>query len=247
LRKNNKLGAKLNLKSWLQKQQKDFKKTATSLYKNARPFLVLKYWGIYLFAFCLGLYLWGPSHGWQNLQTWQTHQTQKKNKIHTTETLQRQLDHLKQELQTAQNKPKSPVFDPVNFSRPALGQVVRGFDWVESGNSWHLHTGVDIGLPPGSNIIASAAGTVDEVKELEPGSYKVTVNHGGEWKSIYANLAKVMVIEGQPIIKGVIIGLSSNQGCDSSVSSFHFALYHGQQAVDPQKIIQGMSTQNNSK
>jgi murein DD-endopeptidase MepM/ murein hydrolase activator NlpD len=52
-----------------------------------------------------------------------------------------------------------------------------------------------------------------------------------------------MVLEGQTIIKGVIIGISSNKGCDLTVPCFHFAIYQDQKAVDPQKIIQGMINQ----
>lgn len=231
---------KLNLETRLQRSLKYLQKNAISFWKNARPYLAAKYWPLYLIAFCAGIYLWGPSHGLQSFQDWLNRPNQKKAETPDVETLQRQLNHLKQELETAQSNKKNPPFDPVTFSRPALGQVVRGFEWVESGNSWRLHTGVDIGLMPESNIIAAAAGTVSTVKELKPGDYTVTISHGDGWKSIYSNLAKVMVFEGQSVIKGVIIGNSGNNGCDPSVPGFHFAIYHDQQAVDPQQIIPGM-------
>lgn len=233
--------AKSKFQTMIRRKLKNLQKTGTTLWKNARPFLAPKYWVVYLIAFCMGLYLWGPTHGWQNFLNWQSHQTQEKSKLPTAETLQRQLIHLKQELQTAQNVKQAPKFDPANFSRPALGQVIRGFDWVESGKSWRLHTGVDIGVSPGTNVIASAAGTVTEIKELSPEDCMVTVSHGDGWKSVYSNLAKILVIEGQSIIKGVIIGTSGNKGCDPSAPNFHFALYHDQQPVDPAKIIDGLS------
>ncbi len=236
---------KSKLQKWLFHSSNSFKKTARTLYQNARPFLALKYWPIYGLAFCLGLYLWGPSHGLHYLTracaSWQNSLFPRKNQIQSRETLQRQLEHLKRQLQTAQNLPKGPAFDPGTLSRPALGQIVQGYDWIESGNSWRLHTGVDIGLPPGSNIIAAAAGTIEKIQESEGGIYSVTVNHGEGWKSIYTNLATIMVKEGQAIIKGVIIGTSGTKGCDPSMPSFHFGIYHDGQAMDPQKIIQGMS------
>jgi murein DD-endopeptidase MepM/ murein hydrolase activator NlpD len=244
---NNPRKAKSNFKTLIHRRISELKKTGASLWKNARPFLALKFWPIYFIAFSIGLYLWGPTRGWQKFQNWQSRQTQKRAKLPAAETLQRQLIRLRRELQTAQNEKKVSEFDPANFSRPALGEVIRGFEWVESGNSWRLHTGVDIGVSPGSNILASAAGTVTGIQEINPGNYMVTISHGDGWKSTYSNLVKVMVIEGQAIIKGVIVGTSANSGCDPLVPSFHFELYHGQQPVDPEKVISSLSNQNRDK
>lgn len=227
--------------TWLLKQSNTLKRISRTIYQNARPYLALKYWLIYGLAFCLGFYLWGPSQGLHKFQTWQHRLASKEDQLQTRETLQHQLEQLKQQLQTAQSLQKKPVFDPVSFSRPALGQIIRGFDWIKSGNSWRLHNGVDIGLPPGSNIIAAAAGTVADIKESGIGTYSVTVDHGDGWTSLYEDLATVMVKKGQDLIKGVIIGTSGNKGCDPSVPNFHFAIYHDQEVIDPQKIIAGMS------
>jgi murein DD-endopeptidase MepM/ murein hydrolase activator NlpD len=228
-------------KIWLQRQRKVLKKAGASFWKNARPFLTPKYWIVYFIAFCIGFYLWGPGHDWRNLMFWPTHP--RKNTAQATETLQQQLKQLKMELQSVQKPSKTPAFDTATFGCPALGPIIRGFDWVQSGNSWRIHNGVDIGVPPGSNVIAAAAGTIIEVKTNEVGDYTVTVNHGDGWKSSYGNLAKVMVAQGQPIIKGVIIGISSAKGCDPATPCFHFTIYHDQQAVDPEKIIIGMQAE----
>lgn len=229
------------LQKWLIHNRNRLGKTANTLYQNARPFLALKYWPIYGVAFCLGLYLWGPSHGYQHVKEWQNRFVTKKSQVQSRETLQLQLEQLKRQLHAAQNPQKDPAFDPATLSRPALGQIVQGFDWIESGNSWRLHTGVDIGLPSGSNIIAAAAGTVENIQQSEGGTYSVTVNHGDGWKSVYSNLPAILVKEGQTIIKGVIIGTSGTQGCEPSIPSFHFGIYHNEQAVDPQKLVQGMT------
>ena len=233
---------KSNFRTFINYKITNLQKIGTDLWKNARPFLAPKYWPVYFIAFGIGFYLWGPTQGWPKFQSWQSRQTHNKTKLPATETLQLQLNRLKRELQTAQSEKKAPAFDPASFSRPTLGQVIRGFDWIKSGNSWRLHTGVDIGVPPDSNVLASAAGTVIGVKELVPGDYMVSVSHGDGWTSTYSNLAKVMVNNGQPLIKGVIIGTTSTKGCDPLAPCFHFALYHNQQPVDPEKIIDGLSS-----
>jgi murein DD-endopeptidase MepM/ murein hydrolase activator NlpD len=239
-KKNDPRVTKSNLTKFINQKINNLRQIGTSSWQNARPFLAPKYWPVYFIAFGIGFYLWGPTQGWQKFQSWQSRQTQNKAKLPDTETLQLQLNRLKQELQTAQNEKKTPAFDPTSFSRPTLGQVIRGFDWVKLGNSWRLHTGVDIKVPPGSNVLASAAGSVIEIKELAPEDYMVSVSHGDGWKSTYSSLAKVMVIDGQSVINGVIIGTTGNKGCDPLVPTFHFALYHDQQPVDPEKIIDGL-------
>ena len=232
--------SRFDLKSFIERQTLFVQKKATQIWLIAKPLLAPKYWPVYLLSFCIGFALWGPIHGWQKINRWRAERARTEAKIPTVETLQRQLTQLKQELKQAQSTKKAPEFDPGSFSRPALGQVIQGFDWVQTGNAWRLHTGVDIGIPPGSNILAAAAGTAAEISKSAFGDYSVTINHGNGWTSSYANLAKVMIVQGEQLMKGVIIGYSSTTGCNPHQPSFHFALYHDQQPVDPQKIIAGL-------
>lgn len=217
-----------------------FKKGFLKTWKKTKPYLALKYWPIYLFSFVLGFWLWGPFHGWHTLSDWHSHLTRQIAKPLDSETLQRQITLLRQELKDA-HAGKEPIsFDPNTLSRPALGEVIREFDWFESGNSWRLHSGVDIKLPADSNIIAAAAGRVLEVTEITPGNFSITIDHGDGWRSTYGNLSKIMVIEGQPVIKGVIVGVSGSFGCDPQIPSLHFAVLHNQKPVDPKKVIPGL-------
>lgn len=239
-RKNRSQGT-LGLKTHIHRIQVVFGKNAAHLWKQAKPFLAPRYWLIYVLAFSLGFFLWGPAGGWQRIRNWQARQSLPQEKPPTTETLQHQLEQLKQELKSVQSGKKEPPFNPATLSRPGLGQVVQGFDWMQSGNSWRLHSGVDIGVPPGSNVLASAAGTISAIDEIPGGGSEVTINHGDGWETVYSNLAKLLVTEGQQVIKGVIIGISGPSGCDPLKPSFHFAVFHNRQPVDPAKIISGLA------
>lgn len=221
------------INAWLRQQGK-------KLSDNAKPYLVPKYWAIYLLAFGLGLYLWGPSHGLQKISQWKMKQERQTHKSPTVETLRHELNRLKQQLQTEQAKKLEPVFDAHSFSRPALGQVVQGFEWTGFQKSWRLHPGVDISTPAGSNVMAAAAGTVIKIEKALGGRFSVTLDHGSGWESIYADLTDIQVQDGQKVIKGVIVGTSSPAGTHSKVPGFHFGIYHDRQPVDPKNIVEGL-------
>lgn len=236
-RKNEKRGA---INKFLEKKVPHFRKQLQQIWKNAKPYLAFRYWPIYLVAFFVGFYLWGPLHGIKTIQNWQVWKNPSKDKPPTKETLELELNRLKRELKTVRPEPKSPAFNPANFSLPALGLIIKGFEWMETDNAWRMHTGVDIGVEPGTNILAAAAGVVTEIKEISPENYSVMLSHGDGWRTIYTNLAKVSVTVEQQIIKGVIIGVSGNTVCGSPTPGFHFAIYHDLRPVDPQKIIPGL-------
>ena len=155
------------------------------------------------------------------------------------QTLQIELNRLKQQLQIEASRKLKLSFEPHNFSRPALGQVIHGFEWSDFQKSWRLHAGVDISVPEGSNIIAAAAGTVTKIEKAN-GGFSVVIDHGNGWESSYSDLLEIQVKEGQEVLKGVIIGTSSPVGIHSQAAGFHFGIYHDQQAVNPQSIIEGL-------
>ncbi len=220
---------------------KRFKSFIKKLVVSLKPYLAYKYWPVYLLSFGLGLYLWGPSHGWQKINSWKLNAERQPPKTSSVETLRSELNRLKQQLKAEQQLKKvEPVFDPRSFSRPALGKVVQGFEWAGSQKSWRLHPGVDIGIPEDSNIIAAAAGKISKIEKTAGGRFAVTVNHGSGWESIYSELAGILVREGQAIIKGVIIGTSSPEGAHLKAAGFHFGIYHNGQPVDPKNIIEGL-------
>lgn len=209
-----------------------------------KPYMAPKFWVLYLLAFGLGFFLWGPSHGLhlalQKISRWQMKQERQTHQGSTVETLRQELNRLKQQLQTEQHKKAEPVFNPHKFSRPALGQVVQRFEWTGFQKSWRLHPGVDISTPPGSNVMAAAEGTVAKIEKTPGGRFSVTVDHGNAWESVYAELSNSQVQEGQKVIKGVIIGTSSPNGTHTKEPGFHFGIYHNQQPVDPQTVIDGL-------
>jgi murein DD-endopeptidase MepM/ murein hydrolase activator NlpD len=226
-----------------QKQWIQMKKATRRTFDYFRPFLAPRYWVIYLVAFALGFYLWGPAHGLKQLSSWQMkrlHQTDKP----TVQTLQHELERLKKELKLQQQPQPRSAFNPDNFSRPALGQIIQGFEWVATDKSWRLHAGVDIGVPEGTSVMAAAEGVVTTVTKTGSGNYSITLSHGNEWESAYANLSSATVHEGEQVIKGLVIGTSGPAGTDFKQPAFRFGIYHEKQPLDPCKIVDGLAQQN---
>ncbi|HEX7712437.1 MAG TPA: M23 family metallopeptidase [Bacillota bacterium] len=211
--------------------------------EKVRPYLAMKYWPIYLIAFALGFYLWGPGHGIRKIQAWSFPGVARKTDQKSIGNLQQELNRLKRELAQEKGKSSTVVFDPTSFSRPALGEVIQGYDWVYSEKSWRFHPGVDIITSGNPNVLAAAAGMVTKVQKTANGDMTVTLDHGSGWTSYYAGLSGIQVSEGQRITKGVILGASGNLNClpgESGRIGFHFAIYRDQQPLDPRNIIKGL-------
>ena len=229
----------LNFLVAAQKRLLVVKKAGRIVLKNALVFLAPQYWLVYGLSFALGFYLWGPAHGIQKIRAWSNAGINRTEDKPTVETLQKELERLKRQLKMAEKPAPGTPFNPANFSRPAIGQIIQGFQWVANDRSWRLHPGVDIGIPEGSSVMAAAEGIVTAVSKTEKG-YVVTLNHGNDWESVYGDLSAATVQEGQKLIKGVIVGTSGPAGCDTKQPAFHFGLYHEKQPVDPAKIIDGL-------
>lgn len=219
------------------------KGTWRRFFKKARPYLALKYWPIYLAAFALGFYLWGPGHGIRKIQAWSFPGVARKTEQKSIGSLRQELTRLKRELAREKAKTSAAVFDPASFSRPALGEVIQGYDWVYSEKSWRFHPGVDIATSGNPNVLAAAAGTVVKVQKTAHGDMAVTLEHGGSWTSYYAGLSGIQVSEGQRVTKGVILGTGTNLKClpgEADRIGFHFAIYRDGQPLDPRNIIKGL-------
>lgn len=226
----------LNFMVGIQKGLLRTRKGLRSLGKRARPFLAPRFWPIYLAAFGIGFYLWGPFHGFQTIKAWQWRLSGDKVKNPTVEALQNEINQLRSELQKERLPKQVPEFTPDNFSRPALGPVIRGYEWNLNGGSWRLHPGVDIELTAGSHVVAAAGGKVTTVR-AEVDGFTVRISHGNGWESVYNHLQTVVVQPNQEIIKGGLIGLSGGPVCDGETTGIHFSLYLHGQAQNPQKIM----------
>lgn len=107
------------------------------------------------------------------------------------------------------------------------------------------HNGIDFGCVSGTNVLASASGTVEHATFDDGGyGFYVTIKHAGGLTSVYAHLSQIRVQPGVMVKTGQLIGQSGSTG-NSTGPHLHFEVreqgkenngYHG--AVDPRPLIE---------
>jgi murein DD-endopeptidase MepM/ murein hydrolase activator NlpD len=97
------------------------------------------------------------------------------------------------------------------------------------------HPGVDIASPRGTEVLASANGTVVDVNksDVQAGyGNLIEVDHGQGFITRYAHLESVKVYVGQRIKKGSVIGFVGSSG-GSVAPHLHFEVLRKGKPVDP--------------
>lgn len=119
------------------------------------------------------------------------------------------------------------------FIWPTIGGYVSCGLWGYKG-----HTGMDIaGCGHGSNIYASAAGTVVKVKwgNTGYGNY-IIINHGDGIQTLYAHCSNLYVKQGQYVNQGDIIAAMGSTG-NSTGTHLHFEIRINGQYANPANYV----------
>ena len=134
---------------------------------------------------------------------------------------------------------------PTVFVWPVQGSVVAAFspDTLvrnETMGDWRTHEGVDLAAAPGTQVLAAAAGTVDSVLEDPLLGTTVTIVHGGDLTSVYANLQSVPTVQaGDEVSAGDVIGAVGTTAAGEQAGSphLHFAMYQNGEPADPAEYL----------
>ncbi len=84
-----------------------------------------------------------------------------------------------------------------------------------------LHTGLDIGVPSGSKVVAANAGKVIKAAWNNSYGYMVMIDHGGGIVTLYAHNSQLKVSTGDIVSKGQLVALSGSTGV-STGPHLHF-------------------------
>ena len=139
--------------------------------------------------------------------------------------------------------------DSIAASRDALGLgVAYGLGWpvserfaVSSGfgvrehpilGGERLHTGIDLPMPIGTPVRSVADGIVRRASEDAVNGRLLVLDHGYGVSTAYCHNAKLLVREGQQILRGSVIALSGNTG-RSTGPHLHYQLELSDRPVDP--------------
>lgn len=106
--------------------------------------------------------------------------------------------------------------------------------------SYDSHNGTDFAVPPGTRVVAAAAGVVVAKRsEYNRGGLKLYLDHGDGLMTASNHLARALVDVGARVARGQTIALSGYSGIDALASlgavapHLHFNVYLGGVQVDP--------------
>ncbi len=148
----------------------------------------------------------------------------------------------------------SPSSSPKPSIKPATATV---FTWPVKGTildayspdkqrydvtmgDWRTHSGIDIAAEPGTQIKAAAGGTVESVTVSDLFGTTVTIDHGSNIKSVYANLAELPTVkEGDAVSTGDIIGSvgATAKGESAQATHLHLEILKNGSPADPLKYL----------
>jgi len=124
------------------------------------------------------------------------------------------------------------------------GQLLRNFDWPVQGRissrygtRWgRMHYGLDIAVPSGTPVRASAAGKVTYAGSMGSYGLLVIIDHGNRVETRYAHNSRIVVKVGQRVKRGDIIAYSGNTG-NSTGPHLHFEIRYRGTAVNPENYL----------
>ncbi|HPX70221.1 MAG TPA: peptidoglycan DD-metalloendopeptidase family protein [Bacillota bacterium] len=100
----------------------------------------------------------------------------------------------------------------------------------------HMHTGVDIGAPHGSNIVAANTGTVIAACWNNSYGYMIMLDHGGSIVTLYAHCSQLLVKKNDVVNRGDVIAKIGSTG-NSTGPHLHFEVRINGEYKDPLEYI----------
>ena len=96
-----------------------------------------------------------------------------------------------------------------------------------------LHTGVDFAMKPGNPVYSTGDGVVESVSfEFFGYGNSIVIDHGFGYKTRYAHMKSISVVEGMSVKRGECIGETGNTG-RSSGPHLHYEVIYKNRQVNP--------------
>jgi murein DD-endopeptidase MepM/ murein hydrolase activator NlpD len=105
-----------------------------------------------------------------------------------------------------------------------------------------FHSGIDIAAPYGSPVRAAADGDVTDAKMESGYGREITIDHGHDVVTVYGHLSAMVVVAGQRVTRGQIIGYVGQSG-RSTGPHLHYEVRVHLVPVNPHKYLRTSYTQ----
>jgi murein DD-endopeptidase MepM/ murein hydrolase activator NlpD len=156
-----------------------------------------------------------------------------------TETLD-QYNFLKSASLSRLSRKASPLFqsESIPSTWPVDGRLMSYFGNRSDPFSGEgaFHAGIDISVPTGTPVQATAAGTVMLAEWAGQYGRMVIIDHGGGVQTYYAHMSRLDVIEGQWVHRGEIIGKSGSTG-RATGAHLHYEVRRRGTPVNPSQFL----------
>ncbi len=136
---------------------------------------------------------------------------------------------------TASDQPRlksiSRTLPPTSYipdGLPATGWISRGFSDIPGKH----HSGVDLAVPVGTSVFATAFGTVKYAGYDSVFGETVVLENGDSIETVYGHNSSLLVQEGDTVFAGQRVALSGNTGI-SSAPHLHYEIRVNDKAVNP--------------
>ena len=124
------------------------------------------------------------------------------------------------------------------FIWPLSGKQSSHFGWRNDPFTGlrSFHAALDISVPVGSMVKASADGKVSATGYNAVYGNFLIISHGNDYQTMYAHLSRILVKNGASVSQGAIIARSGNSG-RSTGPHLHFAVYKNKRAINPLEVL----------
>jgi murein DD-endopeptidase MepM/ murein hydrolase activator NlpD len=104
------------------------------------------------------------------------------------------------------------------------------------GTGTEAHPGIDIAVPTGSVVRAAAGGQVAEAGQDAEYGWFVLLQHADGYQTMYGHLSRRLVVTGDSVMAGQVIGLSGSTG-RSTAPHLHLEIRRQGASLDPLTMV----------
>jgi murein DD-endopeptidase MepM/ murein hydrolase activator NlpD len=135
------------------------------------------------------------------------------------------------EVRTA--KQSLPTIPPITsgYHSSDFGSRIDPFDGKAS-----FHAGIDFVAPTGTQFASAASGIVVSTRQLPDFGNVIEIDHGNGLHSLYAHASRILVQQGELVLKGQTIGQVGTTG-RSTGPHLHFEVHENGHPINPQKFL----------
>jgi murein DD-endopeptidase MepM/ murein hydrolase activator NlpD len=139
-------------------------------------------------------------------------------------------------LSSAKGQERIWAFTPT--IKPVAGPIISGFCWRRNplGGGIQFHTGIDIAMPQGAPIVATADGTVSFAGAQTGYGLVVFIDHKYGFQTRYGHCSQLLVKEGDEVKRGDLIALVGTTGWSTGPHTHYEVLVNGVH-IDPMRYI----------